>query len=220
MSRKLLAAVALTAGALLWAPTANADLIGISGASGTMSFTKLATSGLSFTTAGFTATNLATFQSPTGTAQFTGTATFGALSGTTGPSAANIFPIITQSPATESFTFVGGSNTLNGTITWTGGAGIKDGTSTPQFDVNAFVDVTSCAPCSGTFLADFPANSHAGVDFTLNLPTGTTLIGSSHDHRVVFFWRGGTEPPTRRPRAGLAGPPQLGAHRLWFAPPA
>jgi hypothetical protein len=207
VSHALLAAVALTAGALLWAPTANADLIGIGGASGTMDFTKLPTGGLSFTTAGFTATNLATFQSPHGTVQFTGTATFGALSGTTGPSAANIFPIITQSPATESFTFVGGGNTLNGTITWTGGPGIKDGTSTPQFDVNAFVNVTSCALCSGTFLADFPVGSHPWVDFTLNLPTGTTLTGLATGASTTGSFSSGEVVPN--PPPGVPEPASL-----------
>ncbi len=191
MNRKLLTVVALAAGPFLWASAAKADLIGLSASPGTMSFTKLATGGLSFTTTGFTfAAGAANWQVPTGNIVFTGSANLGALSGTTGPESGNIFPIITQVPATEFFSFTGSGNTLNGTITWTGGPGIKDGTSTPQFDVNAFVTVTSCA-CSGTFLADFPVGSQAGVDFTLNLPAGTTLEGLATGASTTGTWSSG-----------------------------
>jgi hypothetical protein len=196
MSRKLLAALGLTAGALLWAPTAKANLIGLSASPGTMTFDKLATGGLSFTTSGFTfAAGAANWQVPTGNIVFTGSAALGALSGTTSAiNASGIFPIITQVPATESFNFTGGGNTLNGTITWTGGPGIKDGTSTPQFDVGAFVDVTSCA-CSGTFLADFPVGSQAGIDFTLNLPAGTTLTGLATGASTTGTFSSGEDVP-------------------------
>jgi hypothetical protein len=90
MNQNLLTAVALITAPLLWAAAANADVITTGGSAGTVSFTKLASGGVSFTTAGFTTTPAA-FQSPNGTTLITGTTTFGAMAGTTGAETAGAF---------------------------------------------------------------------------------------------------------------------------------
>jgi hypothetical protein len=61
---------------------------------------------------------------------------------------------------------------MTGTITW---PGIKDGTNTPSFDVNAAFTVTSDTVTNPIFLADFPVGGSGQPDFTLNLSVGTTL---------------------------------------------
>jgi hypothetical protein len=174
MNRNLLTALALAAGPLLWAAAANADVITTGGSAGTVGFTRLATGGVSFTTAGFT-TSPAAFQAPNGNTLITGTTTFGAMAGTTGAEVAGVFPI---APAvTETFTFTatgGATGAMTASISW---LGIKDGTSTPQFDNNALLTVTSDTVTNATFLADFPVGGTGEADFTLNLPAGTSLGG-------------------------------------------
>lgn len=170
MRDKFLTLIALTSGALLSATAASADVIVTGGSAGTVSFTKLASGGLSFMTAGFT-TNPAAFQSPNGTTVLTGTATFGAMTGTTGSESNSIFAV--SSGGTESISFNGGTGgSLTGTVTW---PGIKDGTSTPQFDTNAVLHITSVGGTNATFLADFKPMGTATIDFTVDLSTGTTL---------------------------------------------
>ena len=66
MNRKLPTGLALSAGLLLWASAANADMIGIGGATGSITFTSNGNGTISFSTAGFTSTGLTTFQSPPG----------------------------------------------------------------------------------------------------------------------------------------------------------
>jgi hypothetical protein len=194
MNRNLFTAVALVTAPLLWAAAANADVITTGGSAGTVSFTKLASGGVSFTTAGFT-TNPAAFQSPNGTTLITGTTTFGAMAGTTGAeNAMGVFPI---TPAvTESFTFTavtGATGSMTGTITW---PGIKDGTNTPSFDVNAAFTVTSDTVTNPIFLADFPVGGSGQPDFTLNFAVGTTLTGLATGASTTGAYSSGELIPT------------------------
>jgi len=140
MNRQLLTALALAAGPLLWGSAANADMIGIGGATGSITFTSNGDGTISFSTGGFTSTGLTTFQSPTGVLQDTGTSTFGAMSGSTGPAAGNLFPITSGGVETFSYASTTDSDMMSGTVTW---PYIKDGTTSPQFDVNAILTVTS-----------------------------------------------------------------------------
>jgi len=176
MNRKLLTGVALVAGPLLWASAANADMIGISGATGSITFTSNGNGTVNFSTAGFTASAspfpLANFQSPTGNPQDAGGAVFGAMSGTAGPEGSGVFPI--TSGGTETVSYTGTTDSLIGTVTW---PDIKDNTTSPQFDVDAFLTVTSRSG-SPTFTSDFPVGSKAEIDFTVTVPeTLTSLAG-------------------------------------------
>jgi hypothetical protein len=193
MNRSLVTAVALAAGPLLWAAAANADVITTGGSAGTVSFTKLATGGVSFTTTGFT-TSPAAFDAPNGNTLITGTTTFGAMTGTTGAEAAGIFPI---TPAvTETFTFTattGATGSMTASISW---AGIKDGTSTPQFDNNAILTVTSDTVTNAAFLADFPVGGTGEADFTVNLPGVTTLAGLATGASTTGTFSSGEVIPT------------------------
>lgn len=176
MNRTLLAAVTLAAGSLLWASGANADLLGIGGATGTITFTSNGAGTVSFTTAGFTATQTATFQVPTGVVQDRGNATFGAMVGTTGTETGGIFPVTSGGTQTFSYTSTTDSDMLTGTVTW---PGIKDNTTTPQFDDNAVFHITSSSG-DATFTTDFPTGGTATIDFTADVGTTlTTLAGSS-----------------------------------------
>jgi PEP-CTERM motif len=174
LNGKLFAAVAVTAGSLLWAAVANADIITSGGSAGTVGFTKNASGTVSFTTGGFTSSPAA-FQSPSGTTLLTGTLAWGAMSGTTGTESGGIFPI---SPGvTETITFTatsGATGTMTGTATW---LGIKDGTSTPQFDDDTTFVVTSDTVTNAAFMADFTVGSTGLIDFTVDLPRPTTLSG-------------------------------------------
>jgi hypothetical protein len=172
MSRKLLTAVALAAGPLLWASGANADEIGIAGASGTITFTSNGNGTLDFsTTTGFTATGTATFQVPTGTVQDTGNALFSAFSGATGTESSGVFPISPPASETFSYTSTTDSDQLTGTISW---LGIKDGSDSPSFDQDSVLTVTSSSG-DAAFTADFPVGGTAQIDFTVSLPAGTSL---------------------------------------------
>jgi len=176
MDRKLPTGLALSAGLLLWASAANADMIGIGGAGGSMTFTSNGNGTISFSTAGFTSTGLTTFQSPTGVLQDTGNSTLGAMSGSTGVEVGNIFSITSGGVETFSYTSTTDSDMMTGTITW---PAIKDGTTSPQFDVNALLTVTSSSG-DATFTGDFPVGSTAGIDFTLSVTTTlTALAGQS-----------------------------------------
>jgi hypothetical protein len=169
MNKKLLAPVVLLAAPLFWASAASADMITTGGSSGTVSFTSNGNGTLDFSTAGFT-TSPAAFQSPNGTTLLTGTTTFGSMTGMTGIESGGIFPI--ASGGTETFTFSASGNTLTGTVTW---LGIKDGTSTPQFDDDSLLTVTSVSGTNAAFLADFPMGSKATIDFTVDFTDGSTL---------------------------------------------
>lgn len=174
MSRKLLTAVALAAAPLLWASAANADMIGIGGASGSITFTSNGNGTVNFSTLGFTSTGLTSFQSPTGTLQDSGNGTFGAMSGTAGPETSGVFPITSGGTETFSFASTTNSDMMNGTITW---PDIKDNTTSPQFDVNAVLTVTSSSG-DATFKGDFPVGSMAEIDMTVTVGTTlTTLAG-------------------------------------------
>jgi PEP-CTERM motif len=174
MNRKLLTGLALAAGPLLWASAANADMIGIGGASGSITFTSNGDGTISFSTTGFTSTGLTTFQSPTGTLQDMGNSTFGAMSGSTGAEGGGLFPITSGGMETFSYASTTDSDMMSGTVTW---PDIKDGTTSPQFDVNAVLKVTSSSG-DATFTGDFPVGSTAQIDFTVSLGTTlTTLAG-------------------------------------------
>jgi len=98
------------------------------------------------------------------------------MSGTTSTiNATGVFPI--SPPTTETITFTatsGATGTMTGTASW---LGIKDETSTPQFDNNAIFTVTSDTVTNATFANDFKVGSVASIDFTVNLPAGVTLVG-------------------------------------------
>jgi hypothetical protein len=181
MSRKLLTALTMAAGPLLWVSAANADEIGISGATGSITFTSNGNGTINFSTPGFTASSpLATFQSPTGTVLSFGNATFGTMSGAAGPEGSGLFPITSLTPSTgETFSYTATSpvgDALTGTITW---PDIKDDTTSPQFDVDAILTVKSSSG-DATFTGDFPVGSMAEVDMTVSLATTlTTLAGES-----------------------------------------
>ena len=170
MNRNLLTAVALLAAPLFWASAANADIITTGSGAGTVTFTSNGNGTLNFSTSGFPSLLPAGFQSPIGTLLLTGTSSFGAMSGVTGTESGGIFPIV--SGGTETFSFTASGNTLTGTVTW---PGIKDGTSTPSFDDNALLTVTSVTGTNAAFLADFPVGSKATIDYTVDLTGGTTL---------------------------------------------
>jgi PEP-CTERM motif-containing protein len=189
------AAVALAAGSLLWAATANADIITSGGSAGTVSFTKLATGGVSFTTSGFTSSPAA-FQSPNGTTLITGSLAWGAMTGTTGPETGGIFPVITGGAETVTFTATtGATGSMTGTVTW---PGIKDGTSTPQFDDNAIFHVTADSVTNATLLADFPVGGTALIDFTVDLSSGTTLTSLATGASATAGFSTGEILPTPR----------------------
>jgi len=188
MNRKLPTGLALSAGLLLWASAANADMIGIGGAAGSITFTSNGNGTISFSTAGFTSTGLTTFQSPTGVLQDTGNSTFGAMSGSTGVEVGNIFPITSGGMETFSYASTTDSDMMSGTITW---PAIKDGTTSPQFDVNAVLTVTSSSG-DATFTGDFPVGSTAGIDFTVTVVTTlTTLAGQAGGSTVSGAFSGG-----------------------------
>jgi hypothetical protein len=168
MNKKLLTP-ALLAAPLLWASAASADMITTGGSSGTVGFTSNGNGTLDFSTAGFT-TSPAAFQSPNGTTVLTGTTMFGSMTGVTGTEIGGIFPVV--SGGTETVSFSASGNTLTGTVTW---LGIKDGTSTPQFDDNSLLTVTSVSGTNAAFLADFPVGSKATIDFTVDFTSGSTL---------------------------------------------
>ena len=170
MNRKLLSAVALLAAPLLWASAANADIITTGSGAGTVTFTSNGNGTLNFSTADFHHCRLRV-SSPQSVPSFSQElASFGATSGMTGTESGGIFPIV--SGGTETFTFTASGNTLTGTVTW---PGIKDGTSTPSFDDNALLTVTSVSGTNAAFLADFPVGSKATIDYTVDLTGGTTL---------------------------------------------
>jgi len=173
MTTKLLSGFALIAGALLWASAANADQIGISGAAGSITFTSNGDGTINFSTNGFTSTGLATFQSPTGSKQDSGDATFGAMNGTAGPEA-TYFPITSGGTETFSFMSTTDSDMMSGTVTW---PDIKDNTTSPQFDVNAFLTVGSSSG-DPTFTGDFPAGSKAEIDFTVSVTQTLTSLAA------------------------------------------
>jgi hypothetical protein len=190
MNRKLLIGLALAVGPLLWTSAANADMIGIGGATGSITFTSNGDGTISFSTAGFnSASPLATFQHPTGVPQDFGSATFSAMSGATGLESGGLFPI--TSGGTETVSYTGTTDSLSGTVTW---PDIKDGTTSPQFDVNAFLTVGSRSG-DATFLSDFPVGSKAEIDFTVTVPTtltdlagmprGATVVGSFSSGEIV-----------------------------------
>jgi hypothetical protein len=180
MNRKFLTRVAFVAVPLLWASAANADEIGISGASGSITFTSNGAGTIAFSTAGFTASSpLATFQSPDGTVLSSGNAAFGPMNGTAGPEGSGLFPITSLTPSTgETFSYTASpaGDALTGTVTW---PDIKDDTTSPQFDVNAVLKVTSSSG-DPTFTGDFPVGSMAEIDMTVSVPeTLTTLAGQA-----------------------------------------
>jgi hypothetical protein len=194
MNRKLLTALTLAAGPLLWASGANADMIGIGGGVGSITFTSNGNGTVNFSTSGFTSTGLTSFQSPTGVLQNTGNGIFGAMSGTAGPETSGVFPI--TSGGTETFSYTATSpagDALTGTVTW---PDIKDNTTSPQFDVNAFLTVTSRSGDT-TFTNDFPVGSKAEIDFTVSVPetlttlaeqtSGTTISGSFSSGEIVPY---------------------------------
>jgi hypothetical protein len=171
MSKKLLTAVALAAAPLVWASMAYADEINMGNGSGTMTFTNAGGGEITYGTTTFNLTG-ASFTGVPAISGATGTFVVGA--GTAGPEVAGVFPIDTQ--ATSTFTFNGGAaGMMSGDIVW---AGVKDNTTSPQFDVNAILTVTSSSSSDAAFAGDFPVGSKAEIDFTLHVgETLTALTG-------------------------------------------
>jgi hypothetical protein len=201
MNRKLLTRFALIAGPLLWASVANADMIGISGATGSITFTSNGDGTIGFSTSGFTSTGLTTFQSPTGILQDTGNSTFGPMNGTAGPET-TYFPITSGGTETFSFASTTDADMMSGTVTW---PDIKDNTTSPQFDVNAFLTVGSSSG-DPTFTGDFPAGSKAEIDFTVSVSTTlTALAGEARGSTVTGSFSSGEIVPNAVPEpASLA----------------
>jgi len=148
---------------------------------GSITFTSNGDGTISFSTIGFVSTGLTTFQSPTGVLQDTGNSTFGAMSGSTGPEAGNLFPITSGGAETFSYASTTDSDMMSGTVTW---PYIKDGTTSPQFDVNAILTVTSSSG-DATFTGDFPVGSTAGIDFTVSVTTTLTTLAGQPSGSIV-----------------------------------
>src|SRR5262249_43662593 len=117
--------------------------------------------------------------------------TFGTMDGSTGVESGNLFPIVSGGMETISYTSTTDSDMLSGTVTW---PDIKDGTTSPQFDVNAFLTVTSSSG-DATFTGAFPTGSTAEIDFTVSVGTtltalagqaaGSTVVGSFSSGQIV-----------------------------------
>lgn len=169
--------------------SARADEIGISGASGSITFTSNGNGTLNFSTGGFaTASPLATFQSPTGTPQDSGSASFGAMSGSTGTESGGVFSITSGGSETFTFTSTSDSDTLTGTVNWNG---IKDNTTSPQFDVNSTLLVTAVAGDS-TFTNDFQVGTSHQIDFTITGSTTlTALAGTAKGNTATYTFSSG-----------------------------
>lgn len=175
MNRKLLTGVALIAGPLLWASAANADEINMGTSTGTMTFTSVGggTGEITFPTTTFNLTGT----SFTGVPPISGaTGTLVVGGSTVGREVNGVFPFDTQATSTFSFND-GAGDMMSGTIVW---GGVKDGSTSPQFDNNAVLTVTSVSGTNTAFTQDFAMGSEAEIDFTLNVGTTlTTLAGES-----------------------------------------
>src|SRR5271167_3300222 len=138
MNRKLLTAVALAAAPLVWASTAYADEINMGNSAQTMTFTSVGggTGEITFPTTTFNLTGTS-FTGVPAISGATGTLVVGAS--TVGPEVAGVFPFDTQATSTFSFND-GAAGMMSGTVVW---GGVKDGSSSPQFDQNALLTVTS-----------------------------------------------------------------------------
>jgi hypothetical protein len=119
--------------------------------------------------------------------------TFGAMSGTAGPETSGVFPITSGGTETVSFVSTTDSDMMSGTVTW---PDIKDNTTSPQFDVNAFLTVTSSSGDS-TFTGDFAVGSKAEIDFTVSIgETLTTLAGQPGGTAISGSFSSGELVPT------------------------
>jgi hypothetical protein len=215
-SHLLLVAAAFAAAPLLAASTAYADQVGLGGGVGTITFTSNGNNTIGFSTSGFTGP--ANFQIPTGTVQDSGNFGLGAMSGGAGPVNGGIFPI--TSGGTQSFTFTSttDSDKLTGTVTW---PAIKNGTSSPQFDVNALLSILTSSG-DAAFVTDFPVGGHASIDFTVSLPgltleqvvSSTTGTGSSGNLTTGEVVGAPAPPSSQLPRTeieiGAVCPPNTG----------
>jgi hypothetical protein len=95
------------------------------------------------------------------------------MSGSTGVEVGNLFPIASGGVETFSYASTTDSDMMSGTVTW---PFIKDGTTSPQFDVNAILTVLSSSG-DATFTGDFAVGSTAEIDFTVSVATTLTPAG-------------------------------------------
>jgi MYXO-CTERM domain-containing protein len=178
MNRKLLTAVALAAGPLLWASAANADEITLAGpglTGGPITFTNNGGGiiGFSLPAPGFGGTGAFVSSTPS-----TGTFLLGPMSGTAGPATpGNLFPVTQNAPESFEYTAtspLGTTDMLIGNVTW---PDIKDDSTSPSFDEDAVLNVTSVAG-SAIFKADFPVGVPAEIDFTVDTPISLEALAA------------------------------------------
>jgi hypothetical protein len=100
-----------------------------------------------------------------------GNYTLGAVSLTAGPNMAEKYPVTTQTPASEAFTYSDSAgNALTGDIAW---SFLQDNTNIPRFVGNMQVLMSSG---SMAFTGAFIPGSFGGIDFTTTgIPGGGTL---------------------------------------------
>lgn len=161
MNRKLLSAVTLAAGALLWASGADAAQITFGPSAQNVSFTGTGTGSVNVSIPALSGPASDTVTGGGGNFTFT------AVSFTAGPGVGGTFPV--NGTHTDTFTYMNGANSVSELLTWTT---VSDGTPNPG--LNATSSVTAIAG-SAAFQAAFgPVGSSDTLDMRLN-DIGTTL---------------------------------------------
>ncbi len=159
MNRKLLTAVALAAGPILWASGANAAQITFGPSSQNVSFTGTGTGSVNVAIPALSGPALDTVTGGGGIFTFT------AVSFTAGPGVGGTYPVI--GTHSDTFTYTNGANSVSETITWTT---IADGTPTPS--LNGTSSVLAIAGSAAFQAAFSPVGS--ALDMTMN-NIGTTI---------------------------------------------